>query len=377
MSKTTVTEADFVAAKEVATNCLFVVQSLLFAANGLSLPNEEIESFLLDIHDLILRFPEKVRNWFGSAVSKLGPPAISDARGSLQRFASEVETGTQDPFAVSRERRCESDETQREMDRLITVIQGTIAKVACGEARKTIDRSNLSKIGKVKNWLACGRLSDEPISCGGFAVSTVHEAVYSMAERLWLGIKSECVKQAIARGEGIQEVRFWDSDDRRSIVEILAIVCRRTEGWNLDYETLSKYRAKLDLESARGLAAWRAATAESGEIQQAESPKGVLTDLSHTLPTDENVNANVQRSVIVVEDEEHEAAAHHCQIIKALVEANGLNRTGPWMNKRLPGCRGKKISREIANLEEQIPALRKYLKHDGNKGYRIVQELVR
>jgi hypothetical protein len=45
--------------------------------------------------------------------------------------------------------------------------------------------------------------------------------------------------------------------------------------------------------------------------------------------------------------------------------------TGPQITE-LKGCRGKKISREIARLEREIPGLEKHLKHEGNKGYRPV-----
>ena len=86
----------------------------------------------------------------------------------------------------------------------------------------------------------------------------------------------------------------------------------------------------------------------------------------------QKVTVSVEKGVICVGGTEHSAQAHHCQIIKALIDAAGLNVTGPQMND-LPGCHGKKISREISHLEKQIPALEKYLSHDGNKGYRIVQ----
>jgi hypothetical protein len=84
------------------------------------------------------------------------------------------------------------------------------------------------------------------------------------------------------------------------------------------------------------------------------------------------VIADIQRGVIMVDGIEHHVAAHHCQIVNALVEEKGLYRTGPQLNE-LSGCRGKKISRELSALEKQIPSLCKYLKHEGNKGYRIVQ----
>ena len=83
------------------------------------------------------------------------------------------------------------------------------------------------------------------------------------------------------------------------------------------------------------------------------------------------VTADVRRGIITVNGVEHSAPAHHCQIVKALLDAEGLNVTGPEMDER-PGCRGKKFSREIKNLEKKMPALMKYIIHDGNKGYRLV-----
>ena len=83
------------------------------------------------------------------------------------------------------------------------------------------------------------------------------------------------------------------------------------------------------------------------------------------------VSASVQRGVIIVGKSEHHAPAHHCQIVQALANAEGDYVTGPTMTE-LPGCAGKKISREIASLEKAIPSLKSYLKHEGNRGYRMV-----
>jgi hypothetical protein len=89
-------------------------------------------------------------------------------------------------------------------------------------------------------------------------------------------------------------------------------------------------------------------------------------------PETTRVAVNTEKGLIIVDDTEHPAAAHHCQIVQALVDAAGLNVTGPEMDN-LPGCKGKKISREIANLEKSIPALKSHLLHEGNKGYRLIQ----
>ena len=82
------------------------------------------------------------------------------------------------------------------------------------------------------------------------------------------------------------------------------------------------------------------------------------------------VSADLRAGKIVVDGEEHEAGAHHCQIVKALLDAGGLNVTGPTMNE-LPGCRNKKIPREIANLERRIPALKRYLLPQQNSWVRF------
>lgn len=81
----------------------------------------------------------------------------------------------------------------------------------------------------------------------------------------------------------------------------------------------------------------------------------------------EPVFADRVRGEIVVDGESHQAEPHYCVIVEALLDAQGLYVTGPAMLK-LAGCRGKKISREIAAIERKIPVLKKYLRHEGNKG---------
>ena len=83
------------------------------------------------------------------------------------------------------------------------------------------------------------------------------------------------------------------------------------------------------------------------------------------------VTVDVQAGKIFVDGVEHEAAAHHCQIVQALLEAEGLYVTGPEMTN-LPSCQGKNISREIKNLEAEIPAIKAHLLHEGPRGYRLV-----
>lgn len=98
-----------------------------------------------------------------------------------------------------------------------------------------------------------------------------------------------------------------------------------------------------------------------------------LTALDMLLTPGPVVAANVQAGKVTVEGCDYEAAAHHCQIIRALVDAGGLNVTGPQLDT-LPGCKGKKFDREIKAIEKEIPAIKRYLIHDGKKGYRIVQK---
>jgi hypothetical protein len=86
----------------------------------------------------------------------------------------------------------------------------------------------------------------------------------------------------------------------------------------------------------------------------------------------EPVAVELKRGVIWVDGIEYSADAQHCQIVKALIDAEGGYVTGPKMNE-LPVCHGKKIAREIANIEKKIPALKKYLRHEGNKGYRLLR----
>ena len=83
------------------------------------------------------------------------------------------------------------------------------------------------------------------------------------------------------------------------------------------------------------------------------------------------VAADIQRGMIIVDGQPHRATAHHCQIVAKLVDAEGLYVTGLELNA-LPCCHGKKISREMNAIEKAVPAIKKYLKREGAKGYRII-----
>ncbi len=86
-------------------------------------------------------------------------------------------------------------------------------------------------------------------------------------------------------------------------------------------------------------------------------------------PGTPRVEVNPQSGKIAVEGRKYDAPDHLCQIVKALVDAKGLNVAGAEI-KKLPGCRGKNICREIRALEDAVPPLAKYLTCDKNT-YRL------
>lgn len=87
--------------------------------------------------------------------------------------------------------------------------------------------------------------------------------------------------------------------------------------------------------------------------------------------TEAPVQVSLERGEIVVDGKTHDAPSHWCRIVNLLVENVGDYVTGPQM-RDLPGCAGKKISREITALEKAIPAIGTYLRHEGNRGYRLL-----
>jgi len=90
-----------------------------------------------------------------------------------------------------------------------------------------------------------------------------------------------------------------------------------------------------------------------------------------TMGGDSHVSVDHGRSKIVVDGKEHDAELEWCSVLQALVDAEGEWRTGPQM-KTLRGCKGKKIWKVLKALESAIPSIKSYLKHGGNRGYRLL-----
>ncbi len=248
--------------------------------------------------------------------------------------------------------------------------------------RKLYLRHKYYMIYKIKDWLIRGRLSDDPVSFGKIVRSTAHEAAFMWS--YWT--MYEIVK--IAGLKPLNEVpyNYFNILSHPTTKDITPIIIANHEAVFAKIDTtcsdgslvslVDTAWAAVESESIKGLAAWKATMIETADLTDSKtnSTLPVICEANRKAieAAVRSVYADVERGVIVVDGVEHEADAHHCKIVKALVDANGLNVTGPEINN-LPGCHGKKISREIANLEKHIPALKKYLKHDGNKGYRISQ----
>lgn len=96
-----------------------------------------------------------------------------------------------------------------------------------------------------------------------------------------------------------------------------------------------------------------------------------LSDLDPP-PPDHSVTVDHERSKIIVDGEKHDAKLEWCSIIRALIDADTNYVTGPDM-RELRGCKGKKIWKEIKELEQAIPSLKSYLKHEGNRGWRLLK----
>lgn len=85
-----------------------------------------------------------------------------------------------------------------------------------------------------------------------------------------------------------------------------------------------------------------------------------------------DVSTNKPAGKIIVDGIEYDAKPHECNLIQAFIDADGEYLTGPTINKTVKGCGGKKVSDLIKEIEEKIPAITNYLRHEGNKGYRLL-----
>jgi hypothetical protein len=85
------------------------------------------------------------------------------------------------------------------------------------------------------------------------------------------------------------------------------------------------------------------------------------------------LTVDTSRHVVIADGMEHNVDPHETQMLNALLEPKESGEwwvTGPEMQD-LPACHGKKISRLINQLENNIPALKGLITHGGNKGYRL------
>ncbi len=109
------------------------------------------------------------------------------------------------------------------------------------------------------------------------------------------------------------------------------------------------------------------------EIQSSEGRAHAGTAQPSSPPPRGTPHVSVERGrgKITVDGEEYDANPEWCSIVQALIDAEGRYVTGPEMQK-LPGCKGRKIWKVIQNIEQVIPTIKPYLRHEGNKGYRLL-----
>ena len=84
---------------------------------------------------------------------------------------------------------------------------------------------------------------------------------------------------------------------------------------------------------------------------------------------------DVQRSRVLLDGAEFDVAPHHAEILAALLAAKQSGDwwvTGPQMRK-LCGCRGKNLPREIKRLKASVPALECWISSGGTNGYRLAR----
>jgi biotin operon repressor len=97
-----------------------------------------------------------------------------------------------------------------------------------------------------------------------------------------------------------------------------------------------------------------------------------LDDTTRETPqSGQHVTVDHGGSKIFVDEVSHDAELEWCSIVQSLIDASGDYVTGPEM-RSLRGCRGKKIWKVVQELEEAIPTIKPYLRHEGNKGYRLL-----
>jgi hypothetical protein len=87
------------------------------------------------------------------------------------------------------------------------------------------------------------------------------------------------------------------------------------------------------------------------------------------------VAVNLPCNQLTIDGTPHPVQPHLAQMANALIEAAATGEwwvTGPQMND-LPGCKGKKITREIGKLRA-IPGLDTLIRSESPKGYRLTEQ---